>query len=192
MNSKINSTSIYHGNISLKYIYKDKIIDIHTHNAGCPGLFRILTKALAGYDTRGECPVKIMVKSIGTDNTETELLTHDIYLTSSRYYQHDDDPLSWSTYYTAVVSYKEFNSINLNNGITAIKLVLRSALNEDLATAALSIDELGTIQSGGHLMITWRLSFSNDSDKEFSENTDQQNSDNDIAEFSEIDEEISD
>ena len=60
----------YTGEVSVKFNINGKLVDIRNHNSGLPNLFRIIAKALAGYNTSQEKPNYIDLRYITVVNEE--------------------------------------------------------------------------------------------------------------------------
>ena len=143
----------YNGEVSFKYIINGKLVRSNTHNAGTKNLFKILTRALAGYDIRSDLPIKIDLQ----DSSNNNLLNHSAYLSGTRYYLGDDD--NWSVYYTTTLQKSNMSAITVNDN-EKYKLVLQS-LKEDMATVDISSNLVQNILDGAQLIIDWRLFFTN-------------------------------
>lgn len=155
--SDINMSFNYNGEVSYKYIVNGKIVEDRKKNSGLPGLFEILTRALAGYDISSEVPIMLdLVKDSYSGNS---LLTRTVYLTSTRYYRNDDSDESWSTYYTAALLPEDLSADVSGD---AYFLVLKS-MTKSLAYIQIENSLVDDIKSGAQLVIEWRLYFSNGS-----------------------------
>ena len=155
--SDINMSFNYNGEVSYRHIVNGKIVENKKKNSGLPGLFEILTRALAGYDISSEIPITIdLVKDTYSGNS---LLTRTVYLTSTRYYKNDDTEGSWSTYYTAALLPEDLVADASGN---TYFLVLKSK-TKSLAYIMIENTLVNDIKAGAQLVIEWRLYFSNSS-----------------------------
>lgn len=145
----------YSGEVTLKFLHNGKDITAILHNEGTPSLFRLLARALAGYDTRIEAPKKLQLyKKDG--EAYISILKSPIPLTGITYTQIGKD---WCAVFTGVI-----NSTNL---ITPPKtdviyyLALTSSSDVDLAYLTVPGKFLTNLAKGVQGLIEWRMKVDN-------------------------------
>lgn len=161
-NNVIDTSLKYTGEVSYRYIVNGKATKEVKKNSALPGLFEILTKALAGYNISAEIPVSIdLVNSVEGGSS---LLNRTVYLSASRYYKYDENVEdSWSTYYTAAILPEDLiASIGTSD---TFFLVLKS-VTKRLAYISVDSEVIESIKNGAQLIIDWRLYFSNSSSQQ--------------------------
>lgn len=146
----------YSGEVTLKFLHNGKDITAILHNEGTPSLFKLLARALAGYDTRIETPKKLQLYKKGSAGEYISILKSPIPLTGITYTQLDND---WCALFTGVI-----NSTNLSTTPEATityYLALTSSSDVDLAYLTVPADFLTNLKRGVQGLVEWRMKVKN-------------------------------
>lgn len=145
----------YSGEVTLKFLHNGKDITAILHNEGTSSLFRLLARALAGYDTRIEAPKKLQLYDKSGENY-ISILKSPIPLTGITYTQIGTD---WCAVFTGVI-----NSANLLTAPLTDKtyyLALTSDNDVDLAYLTVPADFLTNLAKGVQGLVEWRMKVKN-------------------------------
>ena len=146
----------YSGEVTLKFLHNGKDITAILHNEGTPSLFKLLARALAGYDTRIETPKKLQLYKKDSTEAYISILKSPIPLTGITYTQLGED---WCAVFTGVI-----NSANLTTvpqtGVTYY-LALTSSSDVDLAYLTVPGKFLTNLAKGVQGLVEWRMKVKN-------------------------------
>ena len=147
----------YSGEVRLKFLHNGKDITAILHNEGTNSLFRLLARALAGYDTRIETPKKLQLyKKDSTSAEYISILKSPIPLTGITYTQLGDD---WCAVFTGVIN--SANLITKPQTDVTYYLSLTSDSDVDLAYLTVPSNFLTNLAKGVQGLVEWRMKVKN-------------------------------
>ena len=154
---KIHEPFQYIGEVKVRLIVKDKIIEISGHNSGTAFLQKAFSKFLTNNFSTSDIPALLDLRLSGTS-----LLNQNIPLSGSNY-QLDESEQRWQAAFTAVISYDTLSNhsqLNANPSLylkTAYNSFDSSSSLQDLAFIEIDKDIINNIQPGIQILIEWYM-----------------------------------
>lgn len=146
----------YSGEVTLKFLHNGKDITAILHNEGTNSLFRLLARALAGYDTRIEAPKKLQLYKKDSTSAYISILKSPIPLTGITYTQISGD---WCAVFTGVIN--SANLLTKPEDKVTYYLALTSDSDVDLAYLTVPADFLTNLAKGVQGLVEWRMKVQN-------------------------------
>ena len=145
----------YEGNVELTFFRNGTKIVIKKKNAGVKNLFRILCRALAGYDISGEIPSFLDLRVVNGSSTSS-ILNNKIALTGKSYRIESND---WVLKITGTIAYSDLMNPEISESST-YRLYLMNT-SADLAYLNVEATDLAGITEGTQMLVNWTLKFQN-------------------------------
>lgn len=150
----------YIGKVNLKFKIGNKVVDFTKNNKGLPALFRIISKALAGFNTMMDKPSYIDLRYIEFEgSTEWEsCLSKNQSITQLSYTVENG---SWVTKAMATIPYSAISVPSIESlDAYAFRVYLLSE-SEELAYIDINKESIMEITPGTQALVEWVLRVSN-------------------------------
>ena len=149
----------YTGEVSVKFNINGKLVDIRNHNSGLPNLFRIIAKALAGYNTSQEKPNYIDLRYITAKSSTWQSCLSNKQSVSQLSYHLEKG--NWLTKAASTIPYSSLKITPISSlNATAFRLYLM-ADESDLAYISINENDIAEIVPGTQALVEWILKISN-------------------------------
>ena len=152
----------YKGTVQLSITIGGKKINITSHNAGEPALFKLLCQCLSSnYPGVQALPQYIMLEK-NSSGSYIPYMNGKQPL-SGKNYNNTDISGVWVASFSGVINYSSLIATIEPGDTSQYRLVLMSALSSDniLATIPVSARDLAKISPGTNLVVEWKMMFSN-------------------------------
>lgn len=156
----------YTGEVNCKLKINNKIVEFSSHNKGESELFRIIAKALAGYNITAEKPSMIDIRKYDPENdtVSDSLLKQPAQLVGGAFRQETIDSVQqWVTVYNASIDRSLISDASYYGDVCA---VLMSPLSDLAYTQIENIDDANIIQkirgqNNVQALIEWKMYVNN-------------------------------
>ena len=149
----------YAGEVNVKFNINGKLVDVHNHNSGLPNLFRLIARALAGYNTSLEKPDYIDLRYITAKSPVWQSCLSKKQSIAQLSYHLENG--SWITKAASTIPYSALSITPISNlNAAAFRLYLMSD-NSDLAYININENDIAEIVPGTQALVEWILKISN-------------------------------
>lgn len=160
MEKNIDTNLNYKGSVNLSLNINGTKVIINKHNSGLPDLFRIISKALAGYDTSKEKPSYIDLRY----STSVEPDVFNTCLTSKQSISQLNFSLnngSWVTKASSTIPYSSLIVAPISNLSAREFRVYLMTKDVDIAYIEVDSQDLLKLVPGTQALVEWTLKISN-------------------------------
>lgn len=161
MDKNINTELNYEGKVSLSLNINGNKVVINEHNNGLPDLFRIISKALAGYDTSKERIhyIDLRYNTLDDPNTFISCLTSKQSISQLVYSLING---SWVTKASSTIPYSALTITPISNlNAKEFRVYLMTSNEVDLAYINIDSQDLLKLLPGTQALVEWTLKISN-------------------------------
>ena len=155
------TTSVnYIGEVTIRNKIGDKDVVFHGRNGGLPPLFRLMAKAMAGYDTTGDKLMWIDLRHSDDGVIYTTNLNKPVPITQRMFMQDGDQ--NWVTRITAAISVDSLINPIQPSPAYPYRLYVVSTGGSDMAYFNVEdVTPLTAIQASTQALVEWNLRFVN-------------------------------
>lgn len=170
-----NETNLsYTGNVSVKLLINDKVVEINDHNLGLPYLMKAFAKFVTGnYSGESDIPqfldLRKFVDTEGVQEWETSL--NQRVPLSGRLFEYNEkqSPPNWIAKFTGVINHSVLKDTILEDSLEKYRIYLYSGYDSsdsnehyhDIAYLNISAKDLARIVPGTQAIIEWVMQVKN-------------------------------